>query len=96
MKKTAIILLMSLMLVYSNLSYVFSAGKVNLNTATVAELMTLPYIGEDTAKNILEYREKNKGFKNIEELKAIKSIGKKKFENLKDLVTVNNDVNQNK
>lgn len=90
MKKTAIILLLSLLLSYSNLSHVFSAEKVNLNTATVAELMTLPYIGEDTAKNILEYREKHKGFKNIEELKAIKGIGKKKYENLKDLVTVKN------
>lgn len=96
MKKAALIVLLSLMLFFVKLSLVLSAEKINLNTATVAELMTLPYIGEDTARNILEYREKHKGFKNIEELKAINGIGKKKYENLKDLITVNNNGTKNK
>ena len=66
----------------------FSAEKVNINTASEKELMTLPGIGQTTAKRIIEYRETKKGFKNIEELMNIKGIGKKKFEQLKDKVTV--------
>ncbi len=69
----------------------FAGGKINLNKATVEELMTLPYVGENTVKEILEYREKHKGFKSVDELKAIKGIGKKKYETLKNMVTVESD-----
>ncbi len=44
------------------------AAPVNLNTATQAQLETLPGIGAATAKRILEYRQKTGGFKKIEEL----------------------------
>lgn len=92
MKKILIIILIAVSCILGN--NLCSAGKINLNTATVAELMTLPYVGEEMAKNIIEYREKHKGFKNIEELKAIKGVGKKKYENLKDLVTVEDKKSQ--
>jgi competence protein ComEA len=61
---------------------------VNLNTATVAQLETLPGIGKSTAERILEYREKSGGFKKIEDLMNVRGIGEKSFLKLKPLVTV--------
>lgn len=61
--------------------------KVNLNTASAEELDTLPNVGEVTVKKIISYREKTK-FKKIEEIMNIPGIGEKRFENLKDLITV--------
>ena len=61
---------------------------VNLNTATASQIATLPGIGEKTAKTIVEYRDKNGGFKKIEELMNVKGIGEKSFLKLKALVTV--------
>jgi competence protein ComEA len=64
------------------------ATLLNLNTATVADLQALPGIGVATAKLILEHRQKNGGFKKVEELMNIKGIGEKSFLKLKPLVTV--------
>ena len=64
------------------------ATPVNLNTATQAQLETLPGIGAATAKRILEYRQKSGGFKKIEELMNVKGIGEKSFLKLKPHVTV--------
>src|SRR5262245_34805436 len=61
---------------------------VNLNTATAAQLQALPGIGAATAKLIIEHRQKNGGFKKIEELMNIKGIGEKSFLKLKPMVTV--------
>ena len=65
-----------------------TATVVNLNTATPAQIATLPGIGEKAAKLIVEYRDKNGGFKKIEELMNVKGIGEKSFLKLKALVTV--------
>jgi competence protein ComEA len=65
-----------------------SATVVNLNTATTSQIATLPGIGEKAAQRIVEYREKNGGFKKIEELMNVKGIGEKSFLKLKPLVTV--------
>lgn len=61
---------------------------INLNTATQAQLETLPGVGAATAKRILEYRQKNGTFKKAEELMNIKGIGEKSFLKLKPHVTV--------
>jgi len=61
---------------------------INLNRASAGELATLPGIGEVIASNIIEYREKYGGFKNKEELKNVKGIGEKKYEKIKDLISV--------
>ena len=65
-----------------------AAPALNLNTATQADLEKLPGVGAATAKQILEYRQKNNGFKKVEELMNIKGIGEKSFLKLKPLVTV--------
>ena len=61
---------------------------VNLNTATATQIATLPGIGEKAAERIIEYREKNGGFKKIEELMNVKGIGEKSFLKLKPLIAV--------
>jgi competence protein ComEA len=66
-----------------------SAGApVNLNSATVPQLEALPGIGRATAERIVEYREKNGGFKKIEELMNVRGVGEKSFLTLKPLITV--------
>lgn len=61
--------------------------KINLNIATLNELMTLKGIGKTKAEAIIEYRNISK-FKNIEELKKVKGIGNATYEKLKDQITV--------
>src|SRR5690349_6103064 len=61
---------------------------LNLNTATVEQLETLPGIGRKTAERILEFRTKSGGFKRIEELMNVKGIGEKSFLKLKPLIAV--------
>ena len=62
--------------------------QVNLNTATAEQLETLPGIGPDLAQRILNYRDDNGPFKNIEGLLNVKGIGDGKFNKLRDMVTV--------
>jgi competence protein ComEA len=63
-------------------------GKVNLNTASSAELETLPRIGPATAERILAWRETNGRFGSVDDLLNVPGIGDKTFESLKELVTV--------
>jgi competence protein ComEA len=63
-------------------------ASVNLNTATAAQLETLPGVGPATAQRILEYRQENGGFKKIEELMNVRGIGEASFLKLKALVTI--------
>lgn len=65
-----------------------SKPALNLNTATVEQLETLPGIGRKTAERILEFRTKSGGFKRIEDLMNVKGIGEKSFLKLKPLVAV--------
>ena len=65
-----------------------SSSLVNLNTATKEELMTLKGIGESKAEDIIRYREKSGGFKNIEDIMKISGIKESGFQKIKDSITV--------
>ena len=64
-----------------------TSGKININTATKEELMTLPGIGESKANDIIKYREANGQFKSIEELTNINGIGENILAKIKENIT---------
>ena len=65
-----------------------ASAAVDLNTATAAQLETLPGIGPSLAARIIEYREKNGGFKKIEEVMNVRGVGEKSFLKMKDRLIV--------
>jgi len=67
-------------------------GKININKATVKELQTLPGIESVIAQRIVDYRHEYGPFKKIEDLMQVKGIGKKRFERIKDLITVEEEM----
>lgn len=82
-----------LALVVLSVSWTFAeapaaGSKVNINTASQADLEGLPRIGPKIAREIVDFRTKNGAFKKIEEIMKVKGIGEKLFNQLKDLITV--------
>ncbi len=65
-----------------------NTGTVNINTASLEELMLLEGIGEKKAQNILDYRAEQGGFQRAEDIKNVSGIGEKTYEGLKDKITV--------
>ncbi len=63
-------------------------GKINLNTASKEELMTIDYIGDAKASAIINYRQEIGSFKSIEEVKNVKGIGDILYSKIKDHITV--------
>lgn len=61
---------------------------VNINTASIEELITLDGIGASKAQSIIEYRKNNGGFKSIEELKNVSGIGESVYLKIKDKITI--------
>lgn len=61
---------------------------INVNSASMEELMTLSGIGESKALAIIQYREENGRFASIEEIKNVKGIGDGIFEKIKDAITI--------
>ena len=74
--------------VRSNNAPALENGLVNLNTADVAALMTLPGIGESRAKAIISYREQHGAFAQIEDIMKISGIKQAAFSKIKDKITV--------
>ncbi len=74
---------------YSPVSDETEDGKININTASKEELMTLPGIGESKADSVIEYRETCGGFKDIEEITNIPGIKEGIYNNIKDYIVVN-------
>jgi len=65
-----------------------SKGIININKATVEELMTIPGIGQTKAQSIVDYRNENGKFKSVDELTNITGIGAKTLEKLRDKVDI--------
>lgn len=65
-----------------------AVGLININTATIEELDSLPGVGPSTAQKIIEYRESNGSFAAIENIMDVTGIGEAKFEKIKDQITV--------
>jgi competence protein ComEA len=66
-----------------------AGGRVNINTATQAELETLPGIGPSLAARIVAYREAHGPFAAPEDITAVSGIGPATFEEIRDLITIN-------
>jgi len=64
------------------------ASVININTASTEELSTLTGIGERTAQAIVAYRTANGPFVAVEDLMNVKGVGEKKYEAIKDRITV--------
>ena len=64
------------------------AKKIDINTANLEELQTLPRIGEKVAQRIIDYRKEHGPFKKIEELMKVRGVGEKIFKLLKDKIEV--------
>ncbi|CCK81343.1 ComEA family DNA-binding protein [Desulfobacula toluolica] len=87
MKKTSIILLISLLFI-SFCQPVFAASeKININEATKSELVVLKYVGDKIADRIIDYR-KAHPFEKSEDIMKVKGIGLKIFDANKDLIIV--------
>jgi competence protein ComEA len=102
MRKHVLSLLTACTLVFASLSSISLAaeaqpskpnaaaerGRVNLNTASAAELESLPGIGPALAQRIVEYRQKNGPFKRIEDLLSVQGVGPKMLEKLHTKLTI--------
>ena len=99
MKRSALVLVAALTCIASPLfaqrttkppvaATLVSTDTINLNTATAAQIATLPGIGAKTADLVVQYRTKNGPFKKIEEIMNVRGIGEKSFLKIKDRLTV--------
>ena len=89
LKKCFILLLaVAFMAGMSNFAFATDTQKININTATVKELVKLKRIGPKYAERIIKYREENGPFKIPEDIMKVKGIGPKTFEANKDIITV--------
>lgn len=66
----------------------YTNNLININTATLSELMNIPKIGESKANAIIEYRNKKGGFSSIEEIKEVSGIGDGLYEEIKAFITI--------
>ncbi|AFI83955.1 competence protein ComEA [Methylophaga nitratireducenticrescens] len=81
--------IISLLLAFSLVSFsALAADKININTASADELQLLNGVGPSTANAIVQYREQNGAFTQVEDLVNIKGIGEKKVAKIAENVTV--------
>ncbi len=92
-KKINLILILGVIFVGSFfITYkVFAEEKININTANLEELDSLPGIGSSKAQAIIDYRTANGFFNAIEDIMEVSGIGEATFNNIKDLITISDD-----
>lgn len=78
----------------SLLSLSWAIATVNINTASIEELMTLKGIGKVKAEAIINYRQAHNGFKNIQEIMQIKGIGVKTFEKFQNDIAIDSQISK--
>jgi len=76
--------------VNSNNTQTVNDGRININTASQGELTDLPGIGNTLAARIVDYRVRNGNFLKIDDIRNVTGIGERRFEAIKDLITVGN------
>lgn len=69
-------------------TFIPTSDLININTATVSELDTLPGIGPTTAQKIVDYRDSHGPFLNIEDIVNVSGIGPTTYDRIRDLITV--------
>ncbi|MFC1862681.1 ComEA family DNA-binding protein [Thermodesulfobacteriota bacterium] len=67
------------------------AGKIDLNKASVEDLLQLKGVGKTYAERIVEYRNENGPFKKVEEIMMVKGIGQKTFDSIKTQLVILED-----
>ena len=87
-KVLAMVVLLAVVFGFYGLGLTQEVKKININKATMEELVELKHIGEKYAQRIIEFREKNGPFETIEDIMKVKGIGEKIFEVNKDLIVV--------
>jgi len=92
MKKTKrlvfLCITVAIVMVFIGPVWAADAGKINLNKATVEELIQLKGVGQKYAERIVDFREKNGPFKKTEDLMNVPGIGQKIWEKNKDRIVV--------
>ncbi len=87
-KTYCVLILLALISFATGVSVADERAMVNINTATVDELTVLKGIGEKKAHSIIEHRKEAGPFATIEDLKSVKGVGHKLFNEIKDLIVV--------
>jgi competence protein ComEA len=78
----------TVLLMFAGAAYALESGKVNINTATVNELVHLKRIGPKYAEKIIQYREANGPFKRAEDIMKVPGIGQKTWHMNKDRIVI--------
>jgi competence protein ComEA len=84
-------LILVAVLSFAGFSQAGDTFKINLNEASIQELVKVKGIGQKYAERIVAYRENNGKFKRVEDIMKIKGIGKKKYESIKDTIIVDTE-----
>ena len=83
-----LVVVVSVVLALVPVAFAMQVEKININKASVEELMKLKKIGQKYAERIVAYREKNGPFENPKDVMNVKGVGKKTFELNVDIITV--------
>jgi len=85
------IIVLVLTICASNVFAKGTEGKVNINTGIESQLALLPGVGPKLAAEIIGYRMSNGNFKTLDDIKKVSGIGDKKFEKMRDFITMDED-----